>query len=257
MFYEFNHSGMHQHYCKEYGENFNFPTHLHQSYEFITVLSGETKVFVSGVEYSVKKGEGILVFPNQLHSIEGEECKHMLCIFSPYMVKAYSTKVSGKIPRYIKFSLSEQLTDAIDKLPDDATLFEKKGMLYFLCSQFDKTAVYEENQQADSGILDKIFRFVEKNYANECSLRKICNETGYSYSYLSRFFKKTTGISVNTYINQYRISNSCYMLLNTDLSILECALECGYDTLRSFNRNFMEYMGKTPTEYRKINKKTE
>lgn len=257
MFYEFNHSGMHQYYCKEYGENFKFPTHLHQSYEFITVLSGETTVLVNGTEYMVKKGEGILVFPNQLHSIEGDNYNHMLCIFSQDLVKAYSTKVLGKTPCNNKFSLPDHLIQAIDELPNDATLFDKKGILYLVCAQFDKNATYEENQQVDFGILDKIFRFVEKNYIRDCSLKKICSEIGYSYSYISRFFKKTTGISLNAYINQYRISNSCYLLLNTDASVLECAMECGYDTLRSFNRNFKEYMGKTPTEYRKINKKTE
>ena len=115
MFYEFNHSGMHQHYCKEYGENFKFPTHLHQSYEFITVLSGQTAVLVNGVEYRVKKGEGILVFPNQLHAIAGENCNHMLCIFSQDLVKAYSAKVLGKIPCNNKFLLPDQLLKAIDE----------------------------------------------------------------------------------------------------------------------------------------------
>lgn len=252
MLYQFNHSGMHQYFCKEYGEDFNFPMHLHQSYEFITVLSGETSVLVGGKEYTIQKGEGILVFPNQLHSIGGEHCRHMLCIFSGDLVKAFSTTASGKIPANNKFLLPENLIREIDELREDATLLEKKGTLYLVCAQFDKSAEYEENQQDDEGLLGKIFKFIENNYAKDCSLEKICNETGYSYSYISRYFKKATGVSVNTYINQYRISNSCYLLSNTNKSVLECAMECGYETLRSFNRNFMEYTGKTPTEYRKI-----
>lgn len=257
MLYQFIHSGTAQNYCKEYGENFNFPMHLHQAYEFITVLDGEMSVFVNEKKYEIKSGEGMFIFPNQLHSLESKNSRHMLTIFPAELVKAYAVKVAGKIPKNNKFSLEDSLISAIDNLPDDASLFQKKGILYLLCASFDEVAEYEDKQDIDSGILDKIFEFVEKNFMKECTLGELCDSTGYSYSYLSRFFKKTTGVSINEYINQYRISQSCYLLSDTNITVLECAYECGYDTLRSFNRNFKEYMGKTPTEYRKINKKTE
>lgn len=255
MFYQLNHSGFSLKFSKEYGENFNFPTHLHQSFEFITVISGEMSVSINGKEYVVKKGEGVIVFPNQLHSLESKNCHHMLCIFSGELVKAYSAKVSGKIPVSNKFSVPEGMCIAVDELSDESSVLEKKGTLYLVCAQFDKMAEYEEKQEFDSGLLDSIFRFVEENYSGECSLKNICNKTGYSYSYISRFFKKTTGMTVNEYINQYRISNGCYLLSNTNATVLECAMESGYESLRNFNRNFMAYMGMTPSEYRKETKK--
>ena len=255
MFYQYNHSGITQYYCKEYGKNFNFPVHLHQSYELITVLAGEMSVTVNSREYKIKRGEGVLVFPNQLHSLESETCEHMLCIFSGELVKAYSTKISGKRPECNKFLLPESLVAAIDRLHDEGSVLEKKGVLYLACAEFDKTAEYREKSEMDFELLDKIFSFVEKNFAGDCSLKRLGQEKGYSYSYISRYFKRVTGITINTYINQYRISNACYMLSNTNATVLECAMESGYESLRSFNRNFMAHIGKTPTEYRKINKK--
>jgi len=166
-------------------------------------------------------------------------------------------KVAGKVPKNNKFLLERELVSAIDRLSDDASVFRKKGVLYLLCEAFDKVTEYENKQDIDSSLLDKIFSFVEKNFMKDCTLGQLCDDTGYSYSYLSRFFKKATGLSINEYINQYRIRQSCYLLSNTSITVLECAFECGYDTIRSFNRNFKEYMGKTPTEYRKQNKKTE
>ena len=57
-------------------------------------------------------------------------------------------------------------------------------------------------------------------------------------------------MSYNSYVNVCRLNNAGYLLKNFDLSILECAIESGYKSLRSFNRNFKEYFGMTPIEYR-------
>ena len=140
MFYQYNHSGVTQSYCKEYGKNFNFPLHLHQSYELITVLSGEMSVTINNREYRIKRGEGVLVFPNQLHSLESENCEHMLCIFSGELVKAYATKISGRRPENNKFLIPDGLVSAIDNMPDGGSLLEKKGVLYLVCAEFDKNA---------------------------------------------------------------------------------------------------------------------
>ena len=138
----------------------------------------------------------------------------------------------------------------LDNILPDASIIEKKGLLYLMCAQFDKTAVYKDKSEFCDVLLYKIFEFVEQNFAKNCSLAELSAETGYSYSYLSRSFKKTTGISFNSYVNQYRINNACYLLNNTDYSIIRCALESGYNSLRSFNRNFTASLGITPSEYR-------
>lgn len=257
MLYQSNHFGISQYFCKEYGENFNFPVHLHESFELITVLSGEMNVTVGDTEYLLKKGEAVLVFPNQLHSMTSKKSRHMLCIFSGEIIKAFAVKTAGKVPNDSKFMIDRYLVDALNNVSESASVIEKKGILYSVCSEFDKGAKYEEKTEFDSGILDKVFRFVEENYGKDCSLKNIYDDIGYSYSYISRFFKKTTGISLNTYINKYRIGKACYILTNTNTSVLECAMECGYESLRSFNRNFITHTGKTPTEYREQAKKTE
>ncbi len=250
MFYEFQHSGVSERFTKEYGENFDFSPHLHSSFEFITIMSGEMEISVDDTSYHLKKGDSLLVFPNQLHSFKSLGGEHMLCIFSPERVKAYSLKVSHLLPKSNKFSPDPYLIDILDKIQDDSSSIEQKGLLYLLCSEFDKNAEYEERAYGDKDLLYKIFNFVELNYNIECSLEELASRTGYSYSYLSRFFKRMTGISFNTYVNHFRIKNACYLLKNSDDTVLQCALESGYRSLRSFNRNFISIMRLTPKEFR-------
>ena len=94
MFYQFQHFGISEYFCKEYGKNFSFPAHLHQSFEFITVLSGEMDITVDDKTYKLSSGESLLIFPHQLHSLSSTNSKHMLCIFSPDIVIAYYSKIS-------------------------------------------------------------------------------------------------------------------------------------------------------------------
>ncbi len=250
MFYQYKHFGTTEYFCKEYGEDFNFPMHLHNSFEFITLLEGEMKVVIDDREYVLKKGEAVLIFPNQMHSLESEKSRHMLCIFSSELVRAYYSGLNKKIPLDNKVRADKFVIESIDKLLPESSVAEKKGILYLLCATFDKETDYTDRMKVYDGLLYKIFDFVERNYSGDCTLEKLSKETGYNYSYLSRSFKKSTGISFNSYVNQYRISNACYLLSNTEYSIVECALESGYESLRSFNRNFIASRGITPSEYR-------
>lgn len=254
MFYEFQHFGISEHFCKEYGENFSFPIHLHQSFELITIFEGEMTVKIDTNEYLLKKGDSVLIFPNQLHSLESCNSRHMLCIFSPELVKAYSPNYKKRKPVDNRFFPDSYIINALDKISDDSSSIQKKGVLYSICAEFDKNASYTENSSFEDNILQKIFEFVGDNYNKDCELNDLAKKTGYSYSYLSRCFKTSTGISFNTYVNYCRINNACYLLNNTDYSILQCALESGYKSTRSFNRNFMTVLSVTPKEYRETAK---
>ena len=251
MFYQHMHFGVSEYFCKEYGEDFNFPLHLHNSFEFITIFSGEMTVTVDDRIYTLNQGKSVLIFPNQLHSLQSRHSKHMLCIFSSDLVRAYFSKANEKVPEENIFLPDVFLINAIDNLLPDSSVIEKKGILYSLCSQFDKSTSYKDKIKVYDNQLSRIFEFVEENFSSDCSLKKLASETGYSYSYISRFFKKVTGISFNEYVNQYRISNACYLLKNTNFSVLQCALESGFTSLRSFNRNFIDALSTTPSKFRK------
>ncbi len=254
MFYEFNHFGVSEYFCKEYGTDFTFPVHLHHSFEIIVSMEGEMEVMVDEMPYMLHKGEAVLIFPNQLHALKSIHNRHMLCIFSPELVQAYSSKIRRLRPEKNHFTPDPYLISAVDRLDDCSGIFEKKGVLYSLCAAFDKTATYISRTDPDKDLLHSIFSFVEENFQGECSLEELAKRTGYSYSYVSRCFKRITGISFQNYVNRYRIRNACYLLVNSTDTILQCALDSGYTSLRSFNRNFVQLLGIPPKEYRESQK---
>ena len=107
---------------------------------------------------------------------------------------------------------------------------------------------------------EKIKKYLEGYIISLCiegenvSSEKLAEKIRYDYAYLSRIFRKTVGISYNSYVNHYRLGHACYLLENTNYSITQCALESGYDSVRSFNRNFKSYLNTTPKNYRDNNR---
>jgi AraC-like DNA-binding protein len=250
MFYQFHHLGSPDYLKVERGINFSFPLHLHQCFEIIVVREGEMHITVDGQAHTIGAGQAMLIFPNQIHDLRSNNCKHLLAIFSPRLVQAYASRMSDRIPQDNRFEPDAYIVEMLDAL-DHASPEARKGALYLLCSQFDRQAQYRERGTDSRRLLFRIFSFVEQSFAEDCTLNRLSQQVGYNYSYLSRYFRKAVGISFNDYVVHYRLSHACYLLDNTDGSIMQCALESGFDSIRSFNRNFKERFAITPVQYRK------
>ena len=251
MFYQNQHFGISEYFCKETGENFSFPSHMHHSFEVIVVFEGKMSVTVAETDYELSSGEGVLIFPEQIHSLKSEKSKHSLVIFSSDIVSAYSRKYSSKLPVDNKINIPDYLISQFLDINEASSVIKKKAMLYGICSSFDETAEYVEKCVGEQGLLHDIFDFVENNYDKEYNLNALGHTLGYNGAYLSRYFKKATGICYTSYVNRYKINKACYLLKNTNKTILECACDCGYASLRNFNRNFKSIIGESPKEYRK------
>ena len=78
--------------------------------------------------------------------------------------------------------------------------------------------------------------------------------------YISHVFNKEIGISLPEYLNTLRIRDATMLLKEGDMSITDIAFAVGFNTLRSFNRRFLDHTGKTPkqvkNEYRAMETET-
>ena len=255
MVYQHSHFGFTGHFLKMHQQNFSFPIHVHRSFELVVVLSGKMKATVSKRTYELTKNRAVLILPNQPHALESTQSECLLFIFSPDSVGAYERKTAGLSPADNSFTVDDPLLKQLLCLEDKASEVKKKVALYSACAAFDENAIYTKKEAAESGLLSEIFAFVEAHYDSDCSLEELSRALGYSECYLSRYFKNSTGCSYLSFLNQYRIDRASLLLSTTDKTILACAVECGYRTLRHFNRSFLTYTGQTPTEFREKNEK--
>ena len=229
-----------------------FPLHLHHCYEITIVTEGEIEITVDDTVYLLKKGEGVFIFPNQIHSTNAsEKGSAKTVIFASNLIRAYTKTVDMLKPCDNRFTVPDSLMHMLGETTEESDIIWMKGFLYSLCSAFHKNATYKDAFGGSYSLLYQIFKFVEQNYSGDCSLISLSKEAGYEYTYISRYFKRNIGITYNEYVNQYRISRACYYLTGYDMSILQIATECGFNSLRSLNRNFKKSLGISPSEYRR------
>ncbi len=93
-------------------------------------------------------------------------------------------------------------------------------------------------------------KFINDNFSNKILLDEIAKISNYSVPQFSRLFTKFTNITPMHYVNLVRIQNSMAMLSESDKSITEIALSCGFDSLEVFERTFKKYLGISASEYR-------
>ncbi len=234
------------------GNNVNFPLHLHTSFELVITLDGELEINIDKKQYILNRGDAVLIFPNQIHSLSTpQRSEHIIFIFSPKLVSAYSKIYLTKIPEGNLFRPSDfyvKKLEILSKMKELSTM-AIKGVLYSICAEFDSLALYSFRKETENNLLFSVFHFVECNYQFSCTMSDLTKHTGYHYVYLSRYFKQCTGLSFTEYVNRYRINESLYLLSNCGKTVLQIAFECGFNSLRSFNRNFKKIMGQTPSEY--------
>ena len=75
-----------------------------------------------------------------------------------------------------------------------------------------------------------------------------------SPGYLSRIFKKETGMSLSDYIIQRRITIAKQLLAKTNLPVTTIAQKIGLSYASYFTKLFKEKVNMTPQEYRQSQK---
>lgn len=107
-------------------------------------------------------------------------------------------------------------------------------------------------------LIFKAVEFAKQNAAdNEISVEDVAANAGFSIDYFNRIFLAHTGFTVTAYINYIRLKKAALLLRSTDKSVLEIALEIGYDSHEGFTKAFKKKYGVTPSEYRSKNKKSD
>ena len=153
MFYQIQHFGLSEYFHKEIGKNFSFPMHIHHSFEFITIIEGCMTVCVGDDKYELKKGEGILIFPEQLHSLESTESEHLLFIFSADIVSAFYLKHTSEQPKCARIDISPYLLSELSGFDENCSIIKLKGVLYSLCAMLDENTEYIKKKIFENGVL--------------------------------------------------------------------------------------------------------
>jgi AraC-like DNA-binding protein len=96
---------------------------------------------------------------------------------------------------------------------------------------------------------NKIHEYLVTNFTREISLDDISKVINMSPTALCRYFKKHTGKTLFTFLNEIRIGHACKLMIEENVSISNASYESGFNNLSHFNYQFKRMMKVTPSEY--------
>lgn len=100
-------------------------------------------------------------------------------------------------------------------------------------------------------VVQQAVLFIEQNYHMHLDVEMLCKHVNYSRSYLSRYFRRITGMSIPEYISKVRIQNAKVLLQETDLSIQEISASVGIADSLYFSKMFKNATGVSPMLFKK------
>ncbi len=223
-------------------------THLHGFYELHCCIEGELHLTIDGKLCILNAGESALIFPHQPHSFVRTGGKGYFFTFGKELIGTFHNQFASLLPEDGRFPFAYDFS----AISDSCDVYAIKSFLYAMCSAASKMSFIHAPTEGRV-LLEKIFFLTEEHFKDcEFSLGTLAELLDYDYGYISKYFLKLAGMKYGYYLNQRRITYAERLLQNGTVdSISDVAFDCGYGSVRTFNRNFKEIEGKTPAEYMK------
>ncbi|MEG4321546.1 MULTISPECIES: helix-turn-helix domain-containing protein [unclassified Microcoleus] len=95
-----------------------------------------------------------------------------------------------------------------------------------------------------------VLEYINEHLSQDIKLADLAALLGMSQFHFSHMFKQAIGIAPYQYLLQQRIERAKELLKQKERSIVEIALECGFNSHSHLSKQFRQLTGMTPTAYR-------
>jgi two-component system response regulator YesN len=110
------------------------------------------------------------------------------------------------------------------------------------------------NIYAIDNTIEKVKRYIERNYAKDLNVEFVASLFYLNRSYLSHQFKQQTGVNFVDYVNTIRINHAKKLMTTSDKKMYQIAKSAGFDNIKYFYRVFKKHEKITPKKYQALHK---
>lgn len=231
--------------------------HFHSPIELYFVDGGEMEIFVNDKRRILCEGEMsvALSFDAHAYATLGSSRSSVLIIPS-YMCEEFSQAVSHKravSPFICDKEVVKSIKDCFAKIKESAdNPIKMRGYIYVILGIImEHIGLESVDEPLDSKLSSRLLFYINENYKNDISLTTVSQAFGYTPEHLSRYFKACFKIGINRYITMVRLKNALELMHEGRHTVLFCAMESGFNSVRTFYRVFSEEFHCSPSEYLK------
>src|SRR5664279_1409274 len=158
----------------------------------------------------------------------------------------FSEEDSKQAENHLKLMVENKGIDKMIGLFNVLKILCSSGKRALLCSENYKLAFDERGNKR----MSDVYTYIRENYFKAIPLEKIAKIAKMSPFAFSRYFKKNCGAGFIEYLTRVRTNKACYLLRETEYSVHDNAMECGFASISNFNKQFRKTEGKSPRDFR-------
>ncbi|WP_379145838.1 helix-turn-helix domain-containing protein [Paenibacillus sp. sgz500992] len=158
--------------------------------------------------------------------------------------------------------MSEQLQDELSAektsirlkgLEEAESIDEVKSILFEYLTDLFRTYVSVSETKSYRAMVNEMKNYIEENFANpDLSLKHLSDRFQVSGKYASYLFKTEFKMKFVDFVTELRMKEAEQLLLETEYSLQDIALQVGYANAITFGRVFKRVAGITPGDYRSL-----
>ena len=253
--------------------SFRVPSdHLHPYFEIYYLASGSCRFFLESRMLDVHEGDLMLIPPRSLHYsryLYGPCERYALFFRASHVEPEVRDSLSRegtrteqshlfRIPDFSRQALISSLDWMIREasVNDEQTPLLMRYRLQELLLQLGRIGAAEDEVPALIHTTEKAVvqaaEYMRDHLQAPLRSEEIARAAGFSPDYLSRKFRQATGMSVHAYLTFLRLRKASVELRETDRSITEIALSCGFSDSNYFKDCFRQHYGCSPRAWRTL-----
>jgi len=250
--------------------------HWHDDLEFAFMLQGKMTYSINDEVIELQAGEGIFINSRQLHSnysADGTDGQYLCVLIHPSVLCANSLTAERAVEPLLKntsfpwcklteeYSWQSGILQAVRQIMECSRRKEPSSMLAVQAQAFIIAELLFSNMPEDSASLPYVDRrrtalrnmvsFIHRHFAEKIALKDIAAAGNVSITTCHDIFRRHLRQTPLEYLTRYRLNRAAAYLRESELSITEISLACGFSGSSYFAECFRREMGMSPGEYRR------
>jgi AraC-type DNA-binding domain-containing proteins len=248
--------------------------HLHDGFEIYFLISGDVNYFIEKTVYPLKYGDIIITNNYEVHTPSfqsGQIYERVVLQFKAEIPEKFSSPQFNLLNCFVNRPLGERNKISLgkNKLGELRQLFDRienanssniPGSEILKLTSFIDLLVFINKEYAENELVENhnnvpekmvpILEYIDSNLSNELTLELLERKFYINRFYLSRLFKKNTGVNIHDYITYKRISKA-KKLLTDGFSVTDTCIMSGFIDYSNFIRVFKKIVGMPPGQYKR------